>query len=166
MKIKRIITLAIAVVMTMALIPSCVSEQEETKTSVTLKIVAGDDTLYDNIVVVTGESPKILDVLNTAIAVDEVDITYAENGYSIQKIGYYYETSILGTDYFWDYYVNGKTPQKGNAENIVVANGDVIEYYFNTMVQVGEEKYEYKPYDSSLNYFGPDAVLPEDTTEE
>ncbi len=132
MNVKKAILLLLVVIFVAGMIPSCVTDADEI--AVTLSIRAGDEKIFNtkiNIVPTNDDGTcSVIDVVNNAIALYEVDIKLDTSGNSITKIKNYDSTSIDGIEYYWMYKINDVEPTTGKANTNYVKDGDTIEYLF------------------------------------
>lgn len=162
---KRIARIAILLVIAIigASLLSCASPIVETK--VTLKITAGSDQIFSGEITVNNENPTVLQIVKEAemLYPGSFTVTYDEDDTYVTAFNFYKQSTIDDVTYFWEYKLNGELPESGKASTNTVANGDTIEYVFDTSTPAGNNKFIYGTYDSSLGLFSADSAA--DTSE-
>jgi hypothetical protein len=137
MKRNKVLIFAIVVVMmaTSLIFSSCTATIEPIK--VTLIIQAGEEEVINVTMPIAVKEPTIMALVNEAAMVYELNITYNENGDSVQDIEEYkFRTDAdTGISYFWEYLIDGVLPEnatggKANAQEI--KDGMVITYRYST----------------------------------
>jgi len=137
MKKTRIALILVAALLVSLVFVSC----NKTETVVNLKFVVNETVLIDVPVTMNSASPKVIDVVNEAIAVyaDSIGemIVLDDEGTGIKTVkdldveystGYNDETKILSG---WEFYINDeKEVRTGLADDVTVANGDTVRYSF------------------------------------
>lgn len=155
MKLKKLLFLVLAMLMVVSVIPSCASGKSVT---VKLKVVAGDDEIFNRDVTVTVDDEKgasVIQVVNVACNSMglEATLTSDEKGVeSFKGIIYDYKPKTVDkVTYSWMYTINGEFPKSGKAADNYVTEGNVIEY---NIFAYDAEADTQEVYDSALGIFG------------
>lgn len=134
-KNRVLIFLLIAVMMTgNMLLASCTGAVEPI--NVTLIIQAGEDEILNVTMPIDVANPTVMNLVQEAAIVYELNITYNDNVDSVKDIeGYAQKTDDNGVSYFWEYLVDGTLPEnttggKANAQGI--KDGMVIKYIYSS----------------------------------
>ncbi len=125
---KKILTLALAVVLVAISVISCGPKVEPI--TVALSFKAGNDLVFTGDILIEAENPSVVDLVNEAVIYYGVDAEISEDGRSVKKVSYYYNTDIDGLAYYWQYTINGVAPETGTANTNYVKDGDKVEYTF------------------------------------
>lgn len=158
MKLTKIMSLILVAIFILGTMSSCVTDAAEI--SVNLIIKAGDDRIFNSTVkfAVTSEdgTATVINIVNEAIAMYELDIELETSGSSIKRVKNYKETQIDDTLYYWFYTINGVEPTSGKADTNTVKDGDIIEYVFSYSKPDPnvKDKSITGPYDSAWELFG------------
>ena len=132
MNVKKSVLILFAVIFVVGTFSSCVTDSSEI--GIQLVIRAGDERIFNTNVKLqpTKEDGtcSVIDVINNAIAIYEVDVKLDSTASFISKIKNYGETSIEGIEYYWMYTINGTEPTSGRADSNFVKDGDTVEYLF------------------------------------
>ena len=125
---------------------SCANTGSGVKATVQLKIVAGDDVVYNGPVEMDYEGASLLDVVNEASASGKFDFKATEDEKDVLKCGKYEVKSEDKTEYYWKCSYNGRVITDTKAAEISVSDGDTAQftYYVGTLNENGQ--YEEKLY--------------------
>lgn len=129
--IKKIIALVLVAVFALSVCSSCVTDAAEIK--VTLKIVAGDDNIFNKEIGVSdpdGDGATIIEVVKEAVAQYELQVSFDASEKSLTGVKNYKECTIDEIPYFWNYTINGEEPQSGRAGDNYVNDGGVVVFTF------------------------------------
>lgn len=130
----KIFALLLVSVLLVGMCASCGTEK--VSASVTVKVVANDDILVNDLpVTVEGTADKLPTVLEAVrLAFIEMDIPYEDDEASLMRVRDYVDDN---TDeqysYFWEYTINGVAPTTGKAGSNTVKDGDVIVFTYATL---------------------------------
>ncbi len=134
MKFSRVLTLAVAGIMLALCLASCGAVAPEI--NVTVKIVAGEETILDAVVPIQSNEPTVLEAFQEACIVNEIDYVLTEDGASVLDIEEYKDLSAEasgdGLVYYWMYLLNDQEPKSGKANTNLIADGDVITYQYDS----------------------------------
>ncbi len=143
MRTMKLVAAVLALVFVAAAFAGCGAEK--VSKNVTVKVVAGDDTVLNNVSITvegtTENPPTVLQAVREALQMYEIDYTLDESEKSIKNISAYADTTDEeGNIYYWEYSVNGVVPKAGSgkAADNVVNEGDVIQYTYMVMKMVGD----------------------------
>ncbi len=105
--------------------------------NVTLKITAGEEEIFNDVVELTDKEPTILMLFQEAAILNEIPYVLNDAGDSVKDIADYpdYTDEETNISYFWEYLINGVQPDNetgGKANAQIVNDGDVIEYIYST----------------------------------
>lgn len=138
MKFTRVLALAIAVIMAALCFVSCGAQT----INVNLKIDCGDadvPVILDVKVPMKSNDPTVLQTFIEGCLLNEMAYTLTANENSVKSIDVYDDyTDEEGVSYFWTFTVNGEE-LPGFATDIVVADGDTIEYTYTSFSPDEEE---------------------------
>ena len=155
MKLKKLFFLVLAMIMIVSVLPACTSGEDVT---VKLKVVAGDDEIFNRDVTVhvnDENGASVIQVVNEACNDMglEATLTSDEKGVeSFKGIVYDYKpVTVDKTTYSWMYTIDGEMPKSGKAADNYVTAGQVIEY---NIFAYDAETDTQELYDSELGIFG------------
>jgi len=130
MKNFRICALLLAVLMLSACFVGCA--KEKTYVNVKVSVVANGETIFgpvDAKVETDPETPAtILYVVSDAF--DQNEFEYEADDMSFLSINGLSYKEEDGNTYFWDFTINGETPDEGRASTIIANEGDEIVYTY------------------------------------
>lgn len=134
-KNRVLIFLLIAVMMTgNMLLASCTGAVEPI--NVTLIIEAGEDEILNVTMPIDVANPTVMNLVQEAAIVYELNITYNDNVDSVMDIEQYkYRTDDTGITYFWEYLINGTLPENttgGKANAQAITDGMVVKYIYSS----------------------------------
>ncbi len=175
MNIKKIIALVLVAVFALSVCSSCVTDAAEIK--VMLKITAGDDNIFNKEIGVSdpeGDGATVIEVLKEAAAQYELQLTFDASEKSLKDVKNYKECSIDEIPYYWNYTIDGVTPEAGRAGDNYVADGGAIVYTFCYSEPILDKngnptsKANEYPYKSEMELFGEgeEEETEEETVEE
>jgi hypothetical protein len=129
--------------------------ESDVKTTVHLKIIAGDDyyTIFNSDVAIKTSAdaetaPTVIDLLYAAIEQYRSDITISEDETTVDMIAVYPTADVEGVTYFWTFQINGKDAVGNENENFL-QEGDQVVYRFKMLNERGDAV----NYDNTLNVF-------------
>lgn len=127
----KIFALLLVSVLLVGMFASCGTEK--VIANVTVKVVAGDEILVNDLpVTVEGTAEKLPTVLEAVrLALIEMDLPCEDNDASVLRIGEYAEVDEGDISYFWEYTLNGVLPNSGKAGSNTVKDGDVIVFMYS-----------------------------------
>jgi len=137
MKLTRILTLALALVMLALCGVSC--GEPKVTVNVTLQIIDEKDPsnpILETPVTVESVKPTVLEAVREALFVNEISYTLDESEMSIVDIDEYKDLDATksgdGLVYYWMYFINDVEPASGKAGDNTINEGDVIKYVYTS----------------------------------